>query len=371
LRTATPELSYHELPVWLKNASDQIVLFIYHPNPARSSEIGFFNASTGEQAIFHLPFEIFQYYWKDANHIVFLQGYCAEPLVQTTELDVSQGTLSPTTPENLPDYIAFCYGLQGAPEKIKIDASSPEPTVKIIDPQSGSWLPVTDPNDGISDIGFALSPNKDYLGVIHIQGEYDFPELAQPLFGTQVSVFHLPDRKLIASYSEGKEVSDMLLFTDNENLVYVRENTPCIISIANATKKCIYTIADQFQTSTIILGDPLKDRNKFSFLYFSHSTHQGGWCMYDLFTGILNCPTDGFEELQGQTIDNYALSPDENYLLIEYDEKGCPSPWCDYFGNLQIAVIDIAGKKFVKLGAIETYNVMNDLRTIQPWRPAP
>jgi hypothetical protein len=369
--TATPDVTFLELPAWLKNPSSQIVLFTYDIYSTRSSQIGFFDAASGEQAIVRLPHEIYQYYWKDANHIVFLEGYCDEPLVGVTELDISQGTLYPSTAENLPEHLASCYGLEDASSTIKVDTTSSEPTVEIFDPSSGTWLRVTDPNDGISDIRFALSPNHDYLGIVQIQGEYDFPELWQPLFGTQVSVYHLPDRKLVASFAEDKKVSTMLLFTDNENLVYDRENTPCIISITAVSKKCVHAIADRFPESTIILGDPMRDRKKLSFLYFGNSPHQGGWCIYDLFSGEIDCPTGEFQELQGQNVTNYALSPDNNYLLVEYDSKGCPPPWCDYFGTPQIAVIDIAGKKFFKLGDSETYETMDIFRDTQPWRPAP
>jgi hypothetical protein len=368
----TSEVTFLELPSWVKNPSSQIMLFIYDPYPTtRSSEIGFFNAASGEQAIIRLPFEIYQYYWKDANHIVFLQGYCADPIERVTELDISLGILSPAIAENLPRNIAYCYGLEDTSATVKIDATSSEPTVRIIDPLSGAWLQVSDPSDGISDIHFSLSPNHDYLGIVQIQGNYDFPELWQPLYGTQVSVYHLPDRKLVASFADETAVSELLLFTDNETLVYVSFHTPCVISIATASKKCIYAIPYRFPGSAIILGDPLKDRQKMSFLYFSHSPHQGGWCIYDLFSGGLNCPTDEFEDLQGQTVVNYAISPDNNYLLIEYDSKGCPSPWCDYFARIQTAVIDIAGKKFYKLGDSSTYETMDIFRDTQPWRPEP
>ncbi len=371
--TSTPDANSLELPAWVKSPISQMVLFTYDAYSRRSSEIGFFNAASGEQAIIELPFEIYQYYWKDAKHIVFLEGYCSEPIVQVTELDISQGILSPSTAENLPEDIASCYGLEDKTEKIRIDATLPEPTVEEIDTSSDKWIRITDPNDGISDIRFELSPTGDYLGIVQIQGNYDFPELWQPLFGTQVSVYHLPDRKLVASFTEEKEVSAMLLFTDNENLVYVRENTPCVISIAEKTKKCIHAISDRLTDSTIILGDPLKDRQKLSFLYFgSASQYSSGWCIYDLFSGELNCPTDGFEDLQGQTILNFALSPDNNFLLIKYDYKGCPAPWCDFAGDPQIAVVDIVGKKFFYLGDSETYQVIGVFRgSPQPWRPSP
>ena len=164
----------------------------------------------------------------------------------------------------------------------------------------------------------------------------------------------------------------MLLFTDNENLVYVRENTPCIISIATKTKKCIHAISDRLRDFTIILGDPLKGRQNLSFLYFRGSSqYSSGWCIYDLLSGKLNCPTDGFEDLHGQTVINYALSPDNNYLLIEYDHEGCPAPWCDYASDPQIAVINIAEKKFFHLGSSETYSAMDIFRDSQPWRPLP
>lgn len=369
--TSTPDANSLELPAWVKNPSSQIILFKYDASSERSSEIGFFNAASGEQAIIKLPFEIYQYYWKDAKHIVFLEGYCSEPIVRVTELDISQGILSPSTAENLPKDIASCYGLEDKTEKIKIDATLPEPTIEEFDSSSGSWFRVTDPNDGISDIRFELSPNEDYLGIVQIQGKYDFPELWQPLFGTQVSVYHLPDRKLVASFAEEKEVSSMLLFTDNENLVYVRENMPCVISVVEKTKKCIHAIADRFPESTIVLGDSLQDREKLGFLYFSNYPYRGGWCIYNLFSGTLVCPTDEFEDLKEQTVLNYALSPDDNYLLIEYDDKGCPAPWCDYANNPQIAVIDISRKKIFHLGDSGTYQVIDIFGYPKPWRPSP
>jgi len=370
--TATPGVTFLALPAWVKHPSSQIMLFVYDAYSTRPSQIGFFNAASGEQAIIRLPFGIYQYYWKDASHIVFLDGYCSEPLKGVTELDISQGTLSSATAENLPKYIASCNGIEDTSTTVKIDATSSEPTIEIIDPLSKSWLRVTDPNDGISDIDFLLSPNHDYLGIIQKQGKYEFPELWQPLSGTQVSVYHLPDRKLVASFAEEKKVSAMLLFTDNENLVYVRENTPCVISITAKTKKCIHAVSDRIPGSIVILGDPLEDRKKLSFLYFgSNSPHSAGWCIYDLFSGEMNCPTDNFEDLQGQTVTNYALSPDNNYLLVEYDYKGCPPPWCDFFGGPQIAVIDLASKTFFKVGDAETYQAMDIFRNTKPWRPSP
>lgn len=370
-QASTPDTNSLELPIWVKSPLSQIVLFKYDAYSGRSSEIGFFNAASGEQAIIKLPFEIYQYYWKDAKHIVFLEGYCSEPIVQVTELDISQGILSPSTAENLPEDIAQCYGLEDKTEKFKLDATLLEPTIEELDPSSNTWFRLTDPNDGISDIHFELSPNGDYLGIVQIQGNYDFPELWQPLFGTQVSVYHLPDRKLVASFAEEKEVSAMLLFTDNENLVYVRENMPCVISIVEKTKKCIHAIADRFPESTIILGDPLKDREKLGFLYFSNYLYQGGWCIYNLFSGALVCPTDEFEDLKEQIVLNYALSPDGNYLLIEYDDKGCPAPWCDYANNPQVAVIDISRKKIFHLGDSDTYQVIDIFGYPKPWRPSP
>lgn len=371
-RTSTPNAASLELPAWVKSPLSQIVLFTYGGYSSSSSEIGFFNAASGEQAIIKLPFEIYQYYWRDAKHIVFLEGYCGEPIVQVTELDISQGILSPSTATNLPEDIAYCYGIEDKSEKIRIDTTLSEPTIEGLNSSSETWFRITDPNDGISDINFKLSPNGDYLGIVQIQGNYDFPEAWQPLFGTQVSVYYLPDRKLVASFAEKEKVSSMLLFTDNENLVYVRDNTPCVISIAGKTKKCIHAISNRLTDSTVILGDPLKDRQNLSFLYFgSSSLHSSGWCIYDLFSGKLDCPTDDFEDLQGQNVLNFAISPDDNFLLIEYDYKGCPPPWCDYAGDPQIAVIDIARKKFFHLGDSATYQAMDIFRSSQPWRPSP
>lgn len=370
--TSTPDVTFIELPAWVKNPENNLILFTYDDSTGRSSKIGFFNPEDGERAIIKLPYEIYEYFWKDSNHIVFLQGYCDEPPQNITELDISQGTLRSSDTKDFPEAIQSCYSsVDVEQETIKVDASLEEPTVEIVDSSSGEWLRLTDPSDGMSDIAYEVSPNRDYVAIVQIKGKYTFPEMWQPLFGNQVSIYHLPDRKLLATFNDEQKVSSMLLFTDNENLIYVREDTPCVVMILLFSKKCIHNISNRFPDATIILGDSLVNPKKFSFLYFGFSPHQGGFCFYDLFSGEIDCPTNHFDSLRGQTVMNYALSPDNKYLLFEYDYKGCPAPWCDYAGDPQLAVINIDENQLFDLGSSSIYQALDIFRMSSPWRPMP
>ena len=362
-----------ELPDWIKDPENNLILFTYHDSQERSSKIGFFNPKDGEQVIVQLPNEIYQCYWKDSNHIVFLQGYCNETPENITELDISQGTLRPSNEKEYPESIQACYPSLNINKKetIKIDTYSPEPTVEIFDSSSSKWLRLTDPSDDISDIGYEVSPYQDYLAVVQTKGKYTFPELWRPLFGTQVSIYHLPDRKLLATFPEEQEISNILSFTSNEDVIYVRGDTLCVIMILSLFKKCIHNISNQFSGSTIILGDRLKNPKQLSFMYFTFEPHHGGFCFYDLFSGEIDCPTDHFDRLKDQVSINYALSPDENYLLIEYDYKGCPAPWCDYAGDPQLAVINIKTNQFFEIGSSMVFQALDIFRSGQPWRPMP
>jgi hypothetical protein len=103
------------------------------------------------------------------------------------------------------------------------------------------------------------------------------------------------------------------------------------------------------------LGNRLSDLQEFDFMYFGNEPHHGGFCFYNLLSGDLNCPTDQFETLKDKTILSYSLSPNEEYLLFQYDYKGCPPPWCDYAGDVHLAVVDIRNDQFFE---IEEYSMI-------------
>ena len=116
--------------------------------------------------------------------------------------------------------------------------------------------------------------------------------------------------------------------------------------------------------------------------YFSgFDVYNGRLCIYGVFTGELNCPTEyldifdvetytivtsnGIEtRTKGKFIAAYDLSVDERYLLLVYS-YGCPG--CDYFFDVGVAIVSVDGQKFYDLG--EGFESIPN--HIPQWRPSP
>ena len=367
---STTGIYEYELPDWVKNPDNNLALFTYKSKSR--AQVGFLNPMDGAQVIVNLPQKADNYFWKDSTHIVFLQGSCGDSPEKITELDLSQNSLQPVATNEFPESILDCYPSINSDKVIlEIDESLAEPTLVTLN-RAEQWLKVTNPNDGISDISFTISPNKDYAAVVQIKGKFQFPDLwPQPLFGTQVSIYHLPDKRLITTFSENEKIYSSLLFNNENDLMYVSGNTPCVINVSTLSKECFNSIPQKFPEATIILDEPSTDPTKFSFIYFFPIQDQGGLCFYDLATGGTNCPTDQLEILKGKIVTNYAVSPDNKYILIEYDYKGCPPPWCDHGGDPQLGLIDIQENRLFQLGSSIEYQALANFQVNLPWRPLP
>ncbi len=373
--TSTPENEsrYIELPDWVKDAENNILLLPYLTDtdtPEQPSKFIFVNPKNGEQAWVELSKKYYFYYWKDTNHVVFLQeGWCDEKQPDyIAELDIPTGKIWDRDVSEYPELVRDnCYYFDKEEKNVKTNWELPELTVETFDPSLGNTYQLTNPNDGINDISYELSPNKNYIAIVQIRGKYEYSELVQPEYGKLISIYSLPDRRLLMTFDEGRDISTDVMFLDNENLVYVREDTPCLVMIASLEKKCIRNISEKFPGATIIIGDPLSDPKRMAFIYFGPE-HHGGFCFYDLRSGALDCPTDHFPIFDKQIIINYSLSPNEKYLLVAYDRKGCPFPWCDYFAGPLWAVIDIEGGQLFTFGYANPYPFYRPVQP-SPWRP--
>lgn len=360
-------INFIELPGWVKSPENNIILLSYREEPDElRSKFMLVNPDDGDNIIIGLSQSYYHHYWENSNHIVFLHdGECDKTPKQITELDILQSTLRTYEIEDYLKPIKNCSYNYESDKTARINVDSTEPTIEVIDSITGEYFPLTSQNDGVSDISYKISPNRKYISVLQHKGIYKFSELWLPIYGSEISIYDLQNRNLILKFDEGQEISSRVLFMDSNKLVYTRDNTPCLIMILSLTKKCIHTISQKFPNKTIVLGDPLSDPRKLSFLYFSGE--QGGFCFYDIYSGEMNCPTENFPSLNGQIILNYSLSPDENYFLFDYSNKGCPPPWCDYSGEPYFAVIDIRESQ---LHEIPNYNLIGYPTGLDSvWRP--
>lgn len=345
--TANPELSDFMMPVWVKNTSNNILLSLEDIDGSRDAQIRMVNSQTGDHLDIDVQREFYFYYWKDFRTITFLQGGdCLDPPTTIFEIDIWDYSLKEFDAYYYPDKIRNCYSY--ANENIAIDYDAFEPFVTVTDTVSGEAYLLTNPNDGIVDISFRVSPDKKFVAVSQAAIGYEYSEIWIPYVGNQISIYRLSDQTLVMTITEDVELASITFLPDSNKIIYLREDTPCLIVVSSKSKKCIHNIPQAFPDSRIYLGEPLQDSQLIGFIYLNNNIHHGGVCFYDLVTGEINCPTDNFDELNEFSIINYSLSPDDKYLLIIYDGKGCP--WCDYARNPQIAVMDFSGTEMHYLG---------------------
>lgn len=366
-KTATPtfqENTKHiELPEWVNNPENNILLLRYNESGSPYSKFMLFNFVTNENVLIDLNLPYYEYYWEDKNIIVFLHdGVCDVTPKYVTEFDITKGVLHTYKIENYLKPVKNCTYNYIYDNTARINKDKPESVVEVLDSVTGDYVPLTSNNDGLSDISFKVSPDGTYIFILQYKGIYEFSELWRPINGSVLSIFNIESRSLIMKLDEEQEISSDILFIDDNNLVFTRDRTtPCLIMISSLTKKCMHTIPEKLNSATVVLGEPLLDSHKINFLYFSGE--RGGVCFYDIYDGKINCPTQNFQELDEQIILIYDLSPDEKQLLFLYSYKGCPAPYCDYSGEISLAIIDINSNYLYQLPKSTSF------RWDSVWRP--
>src|SRR5690349_16096603 len=78
--TLTPDNTVIQIPEWVKNSENNIILLSYlAKDEGRPLKAGLINPKTGEQTYITFQKPFYYYYWEDAQHVVFLHGkYCNE-----------------------------------------------------------------------------------------------------------------------------------------------------------------------------------------------------------------------------------------------------------------------------------------------------
>jgi hypothetical protein len=335
---------YVKLPEWIKKAGNEAILLW------NSSGVELVNSETGEKTFFSINQEIKHAYWKDAMHIEILIGkYCSDPTIEISELSLVDGLLVTYKTQDRPDLDPNCYEEYKA-GAVRFNWDDPEQPVIVVDQVTGKMTFLTDPNDGITDAGLYISPDGKYAAVGQITGEYVRSDLWLPPSYDQISLYRIADGALIFQESTDRDYYSIDFFPDSKTLLYFGENIPCVVDIASAIKMCIIEIPQMYPKGMIYPGVPSHDSSKFGFIYSPDVSGVGKLCFYTMDTKSVDCPTEKFSDLNGYRIVNYSLSPNEKYVIFVYTNKGCPPPWCDNFGEIYVAVMDINGKNKFSLG---------------------
>src|SRR5215207_1008305 len=230
---ATPVMGEHfvDLPEWAMHPDNNILLLPYLEDSSGllPSAFRLVNPEDNKQVTIKLNWRFYFYYWRDSRHAVFLQeGTCEEGSKYVTELNVSNGSLWQGKMEDYTEPIKDCYYFLDE-DDIVLNRDLPEITIEFKNPTTAQTVLLTDPNDDIGDVSYTLSPDKNYIAIVQADGDYRPSDFWLPEYGYKISVFSLPERKLILTFDENERISSLITFLDNQTLVYVRKNTPCII----------------------------------------------------------------------------------------------------------------------------------------------
>lgn len=365
-----------EIPEWVKDPKNSILLLSYGDGDVVPNRFGFVNPQNGDQISYVLKNEYYFLYWKDATHVVFLHGvYCDVEPQNVSELDVTTGVLIYYQASAYPDPILRdCYHSYSVENDLRINWKNTEPTIEVADISTGLYVPLTDPNDGISDIAYTISPDKNYVSVVQYKGLYEFEELYGPIYGNRMSVYSLKNRNFLTAIDDGENDADIFqegLFIDDEHFIFIQGKTLCHFSILTASTECFTDMTQKLSGATLVLHE--RSRNipqQFSFVYFGGNTLQGGYCFFDLISEELNCPTDRIKSLRGQAITSYSLSDNQKYLLFTYDSKGCPTLWCDNFDIINQAVLNLETNQLFEFGIIGDFRMLFIPILDELWRPS-
>jgi hypothetical protein len=357
-----------DLPQWLKDPSQEVLMYSKQNENLDQfwSGISFLNPHTGEAFDIDVP-EFAFFYWQDNNQVVLVHGDCGAPSLIAI-LDVSTSTIRRYNPADIPFKTKRCYNSSAPEEFSMISDHSPggsDSTLTVIDNLTGEEMVFTNPSDGLNDGDGIISSDKKYIAIPQSKNLDDL--FYGPYNAEKLSIYDFEEVKLIMNIKE-EGISFAQFFPDSNKLLYMRENTPCLVNIATQQKKCYPTIANRFPDSNIYPGQPSMDGKDIGFIF--ENFEAGGLCLYGLSNGTLHCPTDRLNLGEYQRVVGYASSPDDKYAVFVYDD-GCPI--CDFQTNPSVAVIGWNGEDFIDLGhRLDMYAPYHTkLFPWYQWRPLP
>jgi hypothetical protein len=229
---------------------------------------------------------------------------------------------------------------------------------------------------GTSEIGmshvYELSPSQAKVAIL--QGTTLDPDLIYPM-GSRISVYSLPDGKLIASY-EGRFCSmkwspdeNKILTTQPDEAACYSNAVPTILYPSSSRSERISEIEDALHSKfSISTFNWSQDSNLIYYTYVNPD--RSDVCRYDLATHRIFCPTSGFDELNLHNVEYYELSPNEEFITFLYGDS-CAG--CDEWGEPSSALMKIDGSDLFLLGK-EIYraevNAPYPYNTLA-WRPLP
>jgi hypothetical protein len=370
----TPEVATYQIPRWLKQPNNHVLMLVdsktdYSTWPNNYRVISFFNADSGERFDVELAYFNFAF-WLDSTHIGFIHGDLCSYFTYGSVLDLTTGNLVRYKSHEIP-YENFCPKNRSSKFSVWVGTREEETPIYVHNNKNGERKKIIPPNISIKNLNAVLSP--DASTIVALQDIND--DYRGDQFVIYDSLSHgIKGKSIVANAS-----LYYYFIRNSGQVVYLTGSKPCILNLDTLMKDCGIPIPSQY--SPHLEGVTQKgDEIIFQYNTIPRSGYYNGQlCIYGVFTGRNNCPTEGLDILavtpftittvngvetrnSGKFVADYIFSPDERFIAFVYS-YGCPS--CDYFNDVGRAIVSIDGKTYYDLGEHFKSSILAE------WRPAP
>lgn len=226
------------------------------------------------------------------------------------------------------DDTRFCVvGWENERLNLWLQKGDPATVLKIYDNQSENWEDFLYPPTGLYNLEQILVNKKIFI----VQGDDPFG------LGNVIAVYDFETKQILRTFVGNVEGN--ILQHSEEGVVYVTDNTPCIIDVQVLKRRCGKAIPNEYQG--VMIGPLLPDKRTLPFLYFKNDVENKSYynlCLINILSGGLTCPTEKLVILRPESetmsdindpgmtknillvksIFSYSVSPDGRFVAFCY-----------------------------------------------------
>jgi hypothetical protein len=381
---STPTSTVFKIPTWLSDPKNKVLLVEDYDSGTSIStkhSVTFLDPNTGEKVTIQTkPFE--NAIWLDSDNIVFKRGNLCEYTQVAMVLTLSsgsyvrynesqhQGTSNCISKE--PKY--WVYLARNASRDIVISKTSSDEPDRVI---SGSESQIYNWDAEISPDGSTIAAAQGHTA--------DWSEASD-----QIAFYNTDSLELTRVYYD-QHIESFHYSQDGKYLIYLKNKTPCKLSLESFSKDCGVEIPEYYQA--LYFGSTSQDGNRIVFISdlldrasrvcfedlqtgksrCDYMNVQNSLCVYDIYTGEAKCPMYDIKDLfwsvgwvettdmqdvfvqptrNQHRVIRYLFSPDENFIVFTY---GGGNPGGHFFyDTIKRGVTNVDGTIFYDLGESST-----------------
>ena len=420
LPTNTPIalLPVYQFPSWMGDPATNILAALITDDVARTRKISFFNVTTGESYEILMPRDVSGYFWYDNANFGFLSKdmekahrinlptgkVSTEPVsAQVTQFLTGEyeyddyensykdtaNTLELTKDTNTNEALFRRtrygeYGTRSRNGRFSADWDENRTGIIVMDNKTNQILWESQPFQDTYGTIFRWSP-KNESQLAYLQGRPAEPFSDFVTEEITLTIVDVVSGKVLGSYAgdfgiiEWSPDGKKIIYQDSRSIYHNYgvgfTDAPCILFLELGEKRCLRSIPRlvpegyDLLTTGIYKWGSNNDVIYFTYIYEKDGDRVGNLCMYSLITSYINCPTDHLEALNGMTVGNHEVSPDQQFIHFCYSASSILN---DYADTASDAVIKTDGTGFFSwVGAIHDGGPYETCSIGTLWRPLP